>query len=100
MTAPAHADARAANGTIATAALVAIEHPASRRQPNALQLAGGGASARVMLRVVPRGFSGLLVLSALLWQSAALAWAPEVGGRKWVLRVRDWPNQNGVFGFG
>ena len=27
------------------------------------------------------------------------AWAPEFGGRKWVLRVRDWPSQNGVFGF-
>ena len=27
-------------------------------------------------------------------------WAPELGGRKWVLRVRDWPSQNGVFGFG
>ena len=26
-------------------------------------------------------------------------WAPEFGGRKWVLRVRDWPSQNGVFGF-
>ena len=25
-------------------------------------------------------------------------WAPEFGGRKWVLRVRDWPSQNGVFG--
>ena len=28
------------------------------------------------------------------------AWAPEFGGRKWVLTVRDWPSQNGVFGFG
>ena len=27
------------------------------------------------------------------------AWAPEFGGRKWVLNVRDWPSQNGVFGF-
>ena len=27
-------------------------------------------------------------------------WAPEFGGRKWVLRVRDWLSQNGVFGFG
>jgi beta-glucosidase-like glycosyl hydrolase len=26
-------------------------------------------------------------------------WAAEFGGRKWVLRVRDWPSQNGVFGF-
>ena len=25
-------------------------------------------------------------------------WAPEFGGRRWVLRVRDWPSQNGVFG--
>ena len=24
-------------------------------------------------------------------------WAPEFGGRKWVLRVQDWPSQNGVF---
>ena len=24
------------------------------------------------------------------------AWAPEFGGRKWVLGVRDWPSQNGV----
>ena len=31
---------------------------------------------------------------------AVPAWAPEFGGRKWVLRVRDWPSQNGVFGFG
>ena len=23
----------------------------------------------------------------------------NLGGRKWVLRVRDWPSQNGVFGF-
>ena len=29
------------------------------------------------------------------------AWAPEyVGVEEWVLRVRYWPNQNGVFGFG
>ena len=28
------------------------------------------------------------------------SWAPEFGGRKWVLRVRDWPSQDGVFGFG
>ena len=28
-------------------------------------------------------------------------WAPEIGVcRKWVLRVRDWPSQTGVFGFG
>ena len=27
-----------------------------------------------------------------------LCWAPEFGGREWVLRVRDWPSQNGVFG--
>ena len=26
--------------------------------------------------------------------------APEFGGRKWVSKVRDWPSQNGVFGFG
>ena len=26
--------------------------------------------------------------------------APEFGGRKLMLRVRDWPSQNGVFGFG
>ena len=32
--------------------------------------------------------------------AAVLAWAPEFGGRKWVLRGRDWPSQNGVFGFG
>ena len=29
-----------------------------------------------------------------------LPWAPEFGGRKWALRVRDWPSQNGVIGFG
>ena len=28
----------------------------------------------------------------------ALTWAPEFGGRKLVLTVRDWPSQNGVFG--
>ena len=27
-------------------------------------------------------------------------WAPEFGGRTWVSKVRDWPSQNGVFGFG
>ena len=26
-------------------------------------------------------------------------WAPEFGGRKWVLRVRDSPSQSGAFGF-
>ena len=26
-----------------------------------------------------------------------LAWVPEFGGRTWVLDVRDWPSQNGVF---
>ena len=26
-------------------------------------------------------------------------WAPESGGRTWVLRVRDWPSQNGVLGY-
>ena len=30
----------------------------------------------------------------------ANTWAPEFGGRKWVLGVRDWPSQNGAFGFG
>ena len=33
----------------------------------------------------------------LVLASGLLAgWAPEFGGRKWVLRVRDWPSQNGV----
>ena len=27
------------------------------------------------------------------------AWAPEFEGRKWVPKVRNWPRQNGVFGF-
>ena len=31
--------------------------------------------------------------------ASVLPWAPEFGGRKCVLRVRDWPSQNGVFGF-
>ena len=26
----------------------------------------------------------------------ASGWAPDFGGRKWVLRVRDWPSPNGV----
>ena len=29
-----------------------------------------------------------------------VTWAPELWGKEWVLRVRDWPSQNGVFGFG
>ena len=36
--------------------------------------------------------------AALHSARAAATWAPEFGGRKWVLRVRDWPSQNGVFG--
>ena len=53
-----------------------------------------GARALAPLTYQARKFK--TVLSESGRDARAQDWAPEFGGRKWVLRVRDWPSQNGV----